>query len=195
MQKFILGSQSPRRREILSYYSLPFEVVPPQFDEDAIPFFGHPGEFACFLSKAKADSLVDRFADSVILTADTIVYLDGKSYGKPRDATDAKQTLEALSGRWHSVFTGVTLRLTERSFHQFEETKVLFNPLTPFQIEEYIKTQVWADKAGGYAIQNGGSLMIKKLEGCVYNVIGLPVNTVRELFNYIGIDLWHYLKK
>lgn len=195
MQKFILGSQSIRRREILSYYSLPFEVVPSYFDEDAIPFFGDPGEFACLLSKAKAQTLFARFPDSVILTADTIVYLDGKSYGKPRDAQDARQTLQALSGRWHSVFTGVTLISGERTFEQFEESKVLFNPLSSFQIEEYVKTQTWADKAGGYAIQNGGSLMIKKLEGCVYNVIGLPINTVRELFGHIGIDLWHYLKK
>ncbi len=192
--RYILGSQSPRRREILSYFDLPFERVSPDFDEDAIAFSGDPAAFACHLSKGKADSLAHRFPETLILTADTIVYLDGKSYAKPKDPKDAFATLSALSGKWHSVYTAVTLKKGMQEFSKAEETKVLFNKLTDSQIEHYIKTQSWADKAGGYGIQQAGGLLIHSFEGCYYNVVGLPINTVYELFLHFDIDLWQHLK-
>jgi septum formation protein len=192
--RLILGSQSPRRKEILSHFSLPFEQATSSFNEEAVPFKGDPIKHVYELSKGKADSLRHRFHKALILTADTIVYREGKIYGKPKDEQEAFQTLLELSGRWHCVFTGLTLREENREYQQFEETRVLFNPLTHQQIRQYQAKLHWADKAGGYAIQMPGGLIVQKIEGCYYNVMGLPINRVRELLLKVGIELWNYLK-
>jgi septum formation protein len=194
MVHIILGSQSPRRKEILSSFSLAFTQVTSNFDEDSIPFSGNPASFACRLSKGKAYALQPLYPNAVILTADTIVYREGKIYGKPENVDTAFRTLSELEGKWHSVFTGLTLLFEKHEYHQAEETKVLFNPLTSNQIKAYNQTSYWSDKAGGYGIQMGGGIVIKKIEGCFYNVLGLPINAVRELLQKIGIDLWEYLK-
>lgn len=194
MKQLILGSQSPRRREILSYFSLPFEQKTPQFDEEAYPFSGNPIEYVNALSEGKAQSLKQLYPESIILTADTIVYRGGKIYGKPRTSEDAFQALTELEGRWHSVFTGVTLLHNGEIHTLAEETRVLFNTLSHAQIRHYHTKLHWADKAGGYAIQMGGGLIVNKIEGCYYNVMGLPINTVRTLLLKIGIELWDYLK-
>lgn len=180
MMRIVLGSTSPRRKEILKYFHLPFQQISPQFNEASIPFNHQPSEYVCQLSKGKADSLASTTA--AILTADTIVYHQDKLYGKPHDKQEAFQMLSELSGNWHSVFTGVTLRKGNREFHQAEETRVLFNPLTPSQIKTYHEALYYSDKAGGYDIRMGGGLIIRKIEGCFYNVMGLPINTVQNLF-------------
>lgn len=194
MTPIILGSQSPRRKEILGYFSLPFEQVTPSFDEESVPFEDNPTEYVCELSNGKALSLHHRFPDRIILTADTIVYWEGKIYGKPGNEQEAVQTLSHLAGKWHSVYSGVTLRYLDQEFHRFEETRVLFNSLTPNQIHMYQTKLHCADKAGGYAIQNAGGIIVNRIEGCYYNVMGLPINSVRELLLCAGIDLWEYLK-
>lgn len=194
MTDIILGSTSPRRKEILKYFHLPFQQISPQFDEDSIPFNNlQPSEYVCQLSKGKADSLASAYPKAAILTADTIVYCQNKLYGKPRDKQEAFQMLSELSGNWHSVFTGVTLRKGNQEFHQAEETRVLLNPLTPSQIRTYHEALHCYDKAGGYAIQKEGGLIICKIEGCFNNVMGLPINTVQNLFLRIGLDFWQYL--
>lgn len=194
MTRLILGSQSPRRKEILGYFSLPFEQATPLFDEDSIPFHGNPAKHVCELSHGKAQSLHHLFPKAIILTADTIVFQEGKLYGKPRNEKEAFEILSQLAGKWHSVFTGLTLRQDDREFHRFEETRVLFNPLTPEQVRHYQAKLHCTDKAGGYAIQMAGGLIVNRIEGCYYNVMGLPVNSVRHLLLQIGIDLWDYLK-
>lgn len=191
--QIILGSQSPRRREILSYFSLPFIQVSPLFDEASIPFEGDPEKFVCALSKGKADSLSDRFPTSLIITADTIVYRHGKIYDKPKSGEEAFLSLSELVGQWHTVYTGVTAQIGDRAFHLAEGTRVLFNSLTPSQIRQYVAHTDWADKAGGYAIQMAGGLIVSKIEGCYYNVMGLPINTVAALLNHFEIDLWNHL--
>lgn len=191
--RIILGSISPRRKEILSYFSLPFEQASPDYDEESIPYTGNPTDYVCQLSKGKADSLAHRFPDDIIITADTIVLMNGKIYGKPRNKQEGFQALSELSGNWHSVFTGVTVRKGPQEYSGAEETKVLFNQLTPEQIKWYHQQLHCEDKAGGYAIQQGGGIVIKKIDGCYYNVMGLPMNTLRELLGQVGIDLWHYL--
>ena len=193
MFQLVLGSQSPRRKEILSYFSLPFDQATPTFNEESLPFNGEPEEYVCVLSKGKADSLAPVYPKAALLTADSIVYRNGKVYGKPKDRDEAFQTLKELQGEWHSVFTGVTLRHEQREFHKAEETRVLFNPLTDEQIRLYHSRTTWSDKAGGYGAQMGGGLIVQKIDGCFYNVMGLPINAVKELFMHIGIDLWHYL--
>jgi septum formation protein len=194
IQQFILGSQSPRRKEILEHFSLPFEQVPSTFDEESVPLKGDPGDYVCEISSGKAKLLQSHFPKALILTADTIVWKNGKAYGKPKNREDAFRILTELSGEWHTVFTGLTLVQNGRILQQFEETRVLFNPLSEKQIQQYLSKLHWADKAGAYAIQAAGGLIIQKIEGCYYNVLGLPINSLRSLLSEVGIDLWAYIK-
>jgi septum formation protein len=190
----ILGSQSPRRYEILSYFSLPFEQIAPKFDEDSVHFKGNPVEYVCAISKGKADQLYHLYPQRTILTADTTVYRQGKIYGKPQNEQEAIAALNELNGQWHSVYTGITVRRGHEEFTDAEETRVLFNPLTAKQIEEYHRQLHLYDKAGSYQMQMAGGLIVRKIDGCYYNVVGLPINTVRRLLKQIGIELWEYLK-
>lgn len=191
--QIILGSQSPRRIEIMNYFKLPFQQASPPYDESLIPFKGDPEAYVCELSSGKAQSLTQQFPNAIILTADTIVFREGKIYGKPKDEQDAFQSLSELVGNWHTVYTGVTVMHGNKCYHQAEATQVLFNPLTPDQIRHYHSRLNWADKAGGYAIQLAGGLIVKKIEGCYYNVMGLPINTVEALLKHFNIELWDYL--
>lgn len=191
--QLILGSQSPRRKEILGYFSLPFQQASPPFDEESIPFENNPEEYVCLLSKGKADSLAPRFPNAAILTADTIVYRNKKIYGKPSSEEEAMRSFSALAGKWHTVYTGVTVRFGDKSYSQAEATRVQLNPLTPEQMRHYIAKMEWADKAGGYAIQMAGGIIVRRIEGCYYNVMGLPINTVEVLLKRIGIELWDYI--
>lgn len=192
--RLILGSQSPRRQEILNYFSLPFEQITSNFDEEAHPFRGDPGEYALELAIEKAKTVYLLHPDSVVLTADTVVALDNQIFGKPKDREEAFRTLSILQGKWHSVFTGVAVACPKGLFKGVEETRVLFNPLTAEMIDKYLEALHWADKAGGYAIQLAGSLTVSRIEGCYYNVLGLPINTTAALLKSAGIDLWEYLK-
>lgn len=193
MEPLILGSQSPRRKEILSYFKLPFVQVPSSFDEESVPFGGDPQKYASKISSSKAQVLAQRYPDNIILTADTNVYFEGKIYGKPRNDQEAIETLSQLVDRWHTVYTSVTVAQGAHLVSQVEATRVLFNPLNSHQIEQYIKHTNWADKAGGYAIQMAGGLIVRKIDGCYYNVMGLPINTVEKLLKTVGIELWDYL--
>ncbi len=194
MIQLVLGSQSPRRKEILSHYSLPFQQASSNFNEEAVPFSGDPKQYVLTLSKGKADSLAPTFPDAAILTADSVVYFNKKVYNKPLDKNDAIRILSELAGNWHSVYTGVTLRYGEAIYQQVEETRVEINPLSTSQINAYANTQHWTDKAGGYGVQTCGGLIIRQMVGCFYNAMGLPINTVHELLLKINIDLWNYLK-
>lgn len=190
----ILGSQSPRRKEILSYFSIPFRQETSHFDEDAIPFNGKPIEYALQLAQGKANSLGEKFPNDLILTADTIVYRDGEIFGKPSDEEHAFQIISKLAGHWHCVYTALVLCQKGQFFHTVEKTGVLFNHLTDEQVRSYCqKTHVY-DKAGGYAIQGAGGLIVKRIDGCYYNVMGLPINGLWHLLQQVGINLWDYLK-
>ncbi|HEX4838951.1 MAG TPA: nucleoside triphosphate pyrophosphatase [Rhabdochlamydiaceae bacterium] len=190
----ILGSQSPRRREILDFFSLPFIQVASDFDEDSIPFEGNPAKHAMLLSQKKAETLSIRFPKDVILTADSVVFCKGKLYNKPRDEHEAADFLTTFSGNWQSITTGVTVRRGPEVYTDFEETKLLFHTLTPDQINKFHTHCYFLDKAGGYAIEKSGNLIVSRMEGCYYNVMGLPINTVQKLLLKAGIDLWDFLK-
>lgn len=193
--QLILGSQSPRRKEVLGYFNIPFQQVSPDYDEEAVPFQGNPTEYVRILSKGKADSIAHRYPDAIIITADTIVYRDGKIFGKPKDEHEAYSFLHELQGNWHSVFTGMTLRHKGKEFQEVEETKVLFNQLTEQQMRNYHRDLHFVDKAGGYMIQGAGGLIVKKIEGCYYNVVGFPINALYSVLRLAGIDLWQHLKR
>lgn len=194
MKKIILGSQSPRRREILSYFDLPFEQISSDFDEDSISFEDNPADYVTQLALSKAQCLSEKYDDQIILTADTTVYYNHKIYNKPTSAQEAFQSLSELSGQWHSVYTGVCISYQKQLFVDVEETQVLFNSLTPTEIKHYHDRIHWIDKAAGYAIQMAGGLIVNKINGCYYNVLGLPINTVRKLLKNVGIELWNHVK-
>lgn len=189
----VLGSQSPRRQEILGYFSLPFKVAAPPFNEKEVPFDGDPEWYSCAVASGKALSLRETFPDAAILAADTVVFREGKLYEKPRDREEAFQFLKELCGQWHTVYTGISLVHGEDEFHCAETTRVLFNPLSDKQIDTYLGAINWSDKSGSYTIQQTGSLVINRIEGCYYNVIGFPVNSVQSLLKNIGLDLWQHL--
>lgn len=193
--EFILGSQSPRRKEILEYFDFPFVQIKPDFDEEGVPFDGtNPGQYATTLARGKAESIAKLKPKAYILTADTVVFQNGRSFAKAADYAEAFEVLTLLSGNWHSVLTGVCLWTPKGVFEGFEETRVLFNHLSHEEKDIFLNKIHWQDKAGNYTIQGAGSLLIKEIQGCYYNTVGLPVNTLNALLAKAGIRLWNHLK-
>lgn len=175
----ILASQSPRRQELLKLITSDFEIKVSNVDE-ILPDKIMPKEAVMYLSKIKAEPFAD--SDDIVIGADTVVALDGKILGKPKSEENAKEMLKFLSGRTHSVFTGVTLASDKKTKTFAVETKVKFFELTNEEIDAYIKTKEPFDKAGAYGIQGYGSLLVEKIDGDYFNVVGLPVSTLaREL--------------
>lgn len=191
----ILGSSSPRRREILEFFSLPFTIANPPFDESLVAFTGDPRAYVTTVALEKAKSLQALYPNDVIVTADTMIYFEGEVIGKPKDEEEMRNTLNKIAGRWHSVFTAVVVISKGKIESGVEETRVLCNTLSPEMIHSYMRSHSLFDKAGAYAIQKSGSLLVKEIQGCYYNVLGLPTNTLCRLLNSVGIDLWHYLKR
>lgn len=195
MNEIILGSHSPRRVEIMNYFSLPFRQVASHFDEDSIPYRGDAAKLARDLALAKANVLALEYPGDIILTADTVVAIDGMALGKPLSEEESRQMLLRLSGRWHSVITAVASYKAGKFFCVEEETKVLCNSVTPDELHRYMRVHALYDKAGGYAIQKSGSIFVNKIDGCYYNVLGLPINAMRRVLKDVGIDLWDYIKE
>ncbi|MFA5250178.1 MAG: Maf family nucleotide pyrophosphatase [Parachlamydiales bacterium] len=190
----ILGSQSKRRKLILEFFNLPFTQIPSLFDEKTLPPEKDPKKYVEALAEKKAREIALRYPQEIILTADTVVYFKNSYLHKPADETEAFSMLKKLSASWHQVFTGVCVFQKGQAFSGSEESQVLFNPLTDGQIQKYHRHFYFSDKAGGYAIQEGGSIIVQKISGCFYNVMGLPINTVRGLLLKVGLDLWDFLK-
>lgn len=174
--KLVLASQSPRRREILERAGFEFTVriagVPEQVEPGE-----HPVDYVRRLSRAKAEA-VERAPDEVVLGADTVVVLDEHLLEKPADAADAARMLRILSGRMHSVITGVCLVGDGGPIGAHEETRVHFSTLTEADIAAYVASGEPMDKAGAYAIQGLASKFIDRIEGDYFNVVGLPVALV-----------------
>ncbi|PIS02975.1 MAG: septum formation protein Maf [Chlamydiae bacterium CG10_big_fil_rev_8_21_14_0_10_42_34] len=192
--QLILGSSSPRRREILNFFSVPFQQANPDFDETQVVFNKDPVAFVTEVAKRKALCLVDKYPEDVILTADTVVFRENRIFLKPESLEEAHAMLKELSGKEHQVFTGICVIKKNKTLIDSEESRVFFHELTDSQIRAYHNHFLPLDKAGGYAIQKGGSLIVKRIEGCYYNIMGLPIHTVRSLLLKVGIDLWDYLK-
>lgn len=175
----ILASQSPRRQELLKLITNDFEIKVSNVDE-SLPSGISPKNAVLYLSKIKAEPFKND--SDIIIGADTVVALDGKILGKPKNEENAREILRFLSGKAHSVFTGVTVIKGDIAKSFAVETKVKFFDLTDEEIDEYIKTGESADKAGAYGIQGYGSLLVEKIDGDYFNVVGLPVSRLaREL--------------
>ena len=173
----ILASKSPRRKELLSIITEDFVIRTADVDE-SLPCNIEPDKAVEYLSKIKAEPF-NNGVDTVI-GADTVVAVDGKILGKPKDRDDAYNMLRMLSGKYHSVFTGVTVIKPTGSITFSVETKVKFFDLTDDEINAYIDTSEPYDKAGSYGIQGRGALLVKKIEGDYFNVVGLPVSTLKR---------------
>lgn len=175
MNKLILASKSPRRKEILSYLNIPFEIIVSNADEEINPSNNLRDEIES-LSFKKALAVFENNKDAVVIGADTIVTLDNQVLGKPKDADDAFAMLTLLQGRTHEVITGCTIISNKQSETFSTVTQVTFKPLTYDEINEYIKTKEPLDKAGAYAIQGEGGKFIKSINGDYYSVMGLPLS-------------------
>ena len=174
----ILASQSPRRRELMKYITEDFTVKVSDVDETLPPDIS-PADAVLYLSKIKARPFA-KDGDTVI-GADTVVAVEGSILGKPNGENEAKKMLFALSGKTHSVFTGVTVIKDGREHSFVSETKVTFYPLTEDEIDAYIATGEPLDKAGAYGIQGYGSLLVERINGDYFNVVGLPVSRLNRL--------------
>lgn len=169
----VLASQSPRRAEILRQAGIPFTLRPASVDETPLPE-EDPDNYVRRLAEAKARA-VEAAASETILGADTTVVVDGEMLFKPADAADARRMLESLSGRCHEVWTGICLRRGADLVRDSARTRVWFAPMSAREIQEYVASGEPMDKAGGYAIQGLASKFIERIEGCYFNVVGLPV--------------------
>lgn len=190
MAEFVLASSSPRRKEILMQLGLDFEIMPSNINE--VLKGDTPGEMVINLATEKALSISPLVSKGkIIIGADTVVYIDGTIMGKPVDEDEAFSMLKKLSGRVHEVYTGLAIinTFTGDTLADYECTKVHIKQLTDEKIENYIKTGEPMDKAGAYAIQGKGSLIVKSIKGCYYNVVGLPVSKLSDMLLNWDIDL------
>ena len=178
--KLLLASKSPRRRQLLSELGYPVEFVDLDVDEhvpDGTPVADRAELLACRKAVACPDEMI--LDDTVVVAADTVVVLDDHPLGKPASRQEAFDMLRALSGRHHSVYTGVCLRSRELTVHFSECTNVYFRNLTDDEIAYYVDTYHPFDKAGAYGIQEWiGMVGISRIEGCYYNVMGLPLSAL-----------------
>jgi len=179
-QKIFLASKSPRRRKLLKQLGLNFKSFSVDLQEDI--FDGeHPVKTVKRLALHKSEAAIKKVKKGIVITADTIVVLDKEIIGKPKDKKDAFKILSKLSGRTHIVYTGFVVRNLEskKLIIDFEKTKVTFRKLFPKEIKDYIETGSPMDKAGAYGIQDDfGAVFVKKIDGCYYNVVGLPLAKV-----------------
>lgn len=201
--RYVLGSASPRRKELFARLGVPFTVCVSE-QEETVPEGVTPGETVLHLSRQKAHGVAlavkedmhtqaDLQEPTVVLGADTVVALDERILGKPKDNEDAFRMLSALSGRRHAVYTGVTVVKLDSEgniqdeYSFYEETGVYFDTLSEEEIWNYIASGEVSDKAGGYGIQGLGGCFIRRIEGDYYNVVGLPLSACYRVLKERGL--------
>ncbi len=177
--KIILASQSPRRRELLSLITDDFEVITADVDE-TVDENETAENTVMMLSKKKADAVSSLYPGRVVIGADTIVVCDGRILGKPQNRTHAKEMLKSLSGRTHQVLTGVTITDSCKTETFFVSSDVTFFELSDEEISAYAESGEPDDKAGAYGIQGKGSLLVEKISGDYFNIVGLPVSALNK---------------
>jgi septum formation protein len=190
MKTIILASASLRRKELLGKIGLKFEVEPSHYEED-ISSKLEPHELAKSLSLEKAKVVAKNHKNTLVIAADTFIVFQGKILGKPQTETEAKKMLETINGKAHSVITGFTIIDTEnnQALSKSVETKVYLRRLTPDEVDAYVKSKEPLDKAGAYAIQGLGSVIVDKIEGDYFNVIGLPLSALVESLKGFGVHV------
>ena len=188
MKKVVLASKSPRRRALLEMLGLDFEIDPSQEPELA-PEHATPAEIVKSLAAHKAAEVFEKHRETLVIGADTIVWLDGELLGKPASEEEAFAMLKRLSGHWHEVYTGISLIDEKGEISDAECSKVLFRELKDEEIIHYIRSGEPMDKAGAYGAQGKGALFVKRIEGDFFNVVGLPVCRLCEMLSEKGVRI------
>lgn len=183
--RYILASNSPRRRELLLEILSEFSVIPSDCEEKIQENLS-PCELVKSLAKQKCDAVFNKHSDCVVIGCDTLVVFNGEILGKPKDETGAYNTLKKLSGKVHSVMTGVCVRARDKILLDYDESFVEFNDLSDEFIINYIKSGSPMDKAGSYGIQDGG--VVKAYNGSYNNVVGLPTELLKKMLDGIKND-------
>lgn len=183
----ILASASPRRRELLSLIVNSYRVIPSEFDEGLVPKDLEPMDHVIYSAYMKAKDIADKYPEAIVIGADTIVTVRNQILGKPENQGDAARMLQMLSGKTHQVYTGISVIGNGNEYKDCECTDVIFRNLSDELISRYIATGEPMDKAGAYAIQGKGSVLICSINGCYFNVVGLPVYKLSLLLERIGI--------
>ena len=187
--RIVLASKSPRRRELLSVIGIDdFEIVP-AVGEEKLEAGLSPAEAVSSLAEQKAREVFAKCSDALVIAADTLVFLNGIPLGKPKNEADAYNMLYALSGRCHSVYTGVALMRDGKCLTDAVKTDVYFKPMTDDEIWAYIKCGEPMDKAGAYGAQGLGSIFIERIDGDFFNVMGLPLSKLYGMLGDIGYKL------
>lgn len=189
--RIILASKSPRRKEILDNIGVKYEIVESNFEE-TMDVSKSPEDIVRYLAYKKAEDVASRIkGEALVIGADTLVVYNSQMLGKPKDNEDAFKMLKMLSGKWHSVYTGICV-MNSSSWEysvDYECSRVKIRELSDKNILNYIECGEPSDKAGSYAIQGRGSLLVEKIEGCYFNVVGLPVFKLSKVLCDFGIDL------
>lgn len=193
MRDIILASNSARRKDLLEFLGVPFAVIPSDFPEEDVKNedFATPKELVETLAAGKAFALADRHPDAIIIGADTMVFLNGIPYGKPKDLDDARRILEALRGQTHQVYTAICVldTLTGERDIQSVMTDVTFFHFSDDQLERYIDTSEPLGKAGAYAIQMGAKAFVQSVDGSLSNVVGLPLRETANALEMLGVPI------
>lgn len=195
LNKIILASASPRRRELLTRENFNFCVFPSNAKEES-ECDTDPRDLALANARLKAEEVSEKFPNCPVLGADTIVVLNGEVFGKPKDIADAKSMLKILQGKTHSVFTAIAILKKDAGICDLsiDESKVAFKPMSDYQIDEYLKKVNVLDKAGAYAAQEFGELIIENIKGEFDNVMGLPCTLLKTRLNALFGDFKIFLK-
>lgn len=190
MKPLVLASHSPRRKELLEKLGLPYLVLEADIDETFLPGESIEGSVQR-LAAEKALACSSKISEGVVIGCDTVVVVDGQVLGKPQDPDEARTMLRLLSGRSHQVISGVAVldAASGASMTAYERTIVYFQPLLEEEIESYVASGEPLDKAGAYAIQGKAALFIPRIEGCYYNVVGLPLHCLASLLKKMGIPV------
>jgi septum formation protein len=185
MTQWVLASSSPRRQELLRLLLADFEVVPSDVDE-SIHVAEPPDTLVARLAREKAQAVQLQYPSAYIVGADTVVVCEEEILGKPASNEDARSMLRKLSGRTHQVLTGVCLIYLDSSFVECATTDVTFRCLSDSEIEDYLQSGEPLDKAGAYAIQGLGARFVEKIDGCYFNVVGLPVSRLYQMMKRLA---------
>ncbi len=190
VQEIILASASPRRKQLMEQIGLAFSCLTADVDETGSENLS-PEEMVSQLAWQKAQAVTGYRNNAIIIAADTVVVLDDLIMGKPANQEDARQKLALLSGKEHQVITGICIINQQEQSHaiEVEITRVFFRNLSDAEIQAYLDYGEWVDKAGGYGIQGLGALLVDRIEGCYYNVVGLPLTRLYHMLNKQGVNL------
>lgn len=190
--RLVLASASPRRYELLKKITSDFIQISSGFDETKVANNSGTSNYVINIARGKALEVAARVEDSIVIGCDTVVELDEIVMGKPRDKQEAINMLKSLSGRCHSVYTGICIinTKTKHKMEDFEKSDVYFSKLSEKEIKWYISTKEPLDKAGSYGIQGYGSRFVERIEGCYFNIVGFPVNKIYSMLKLMGVNLF-----